>query len=56
VFEDRVLRGIFGPPRVEEAADWRRLHNEELHGICPSPNIIKVIRSRRMKWDGHVVQ
>jgi hypothetical protein len=53
VFENRVLRKIFGPKR-EEDGSWRRLHNDELHRLNSSPNIVRVIKSRRMKWEGHV--
>jgi hypothetical protein len=52
VFENRVLR-IFGPKR-EEDGSWRKLHNDELHSLYSSPNIIRVIKSRRMRWAGHV--
>jgi hypothetical protein len=54
VFENRVLRGIFGPKWEEVAEDWIRLHNEELHNLYSSSNIIRVIRSRRIIWVGHV--
>jgi hypothetical protein len=54
VFENRVLRRIFGPKRDEVTGKWRRLHNEELYGLYSSPNIILVIKSRRMRWMGHV--
>jgi hypothetical protein len=54
VFENRVLRGIFGPKRDEATGDWRRLHNEELNGLYSSPNIIRVIKSRRLRWAGHI--
>jgi hypothetical protein len=54
VFENRVLRRIFGP-KWEEDGLWRKLHNDELHGLYSSPNIIvRVIKSRRMMWAGHV--
>jgi hypothetical protein len=56
VFENRVLRRIFGPKRDEVTADWRKLHNEELHNLYSSPNIIRVIKSRRMRWAGHVAR
>jgi hypothetical protein len=53
VFENLVLRRIFGPKR-EEDGPWRKLHNDELHSLYSSPNIVKVIESRRMRWVGHV--
>jgi hypothetical protein len=55
VFENRVLR-IFGPKRDEETGDWRKLHNEELHNLYSSPSIIRVIKSRRMRWAGNVTR
>jgi hypothetical protein len=55
VFENRVLRKIFGPKR-EEDGSWRKLHNDELHGMYSSPNIVRVIKSRRMRWAGHVAR
>jgi hypothetical protein len=54
VFENRVLRRIFGPEREKVAGGFKRLHNEELHNLYASPNIIQVIKSRKMKWAGHV--
>jgi hypothetical protein len=54
VFEKRVLRRIFGPKRDEVTGEWRRLHNEKLNDLYSSPNIIRVIKSRRMRWAGHV--
>jgi hypothetical protein len=54
VFENRVLRRIFGPKRDGTRGDWRRLHNEELNDLYSSPNIIRVKKSRRMRWAGHV--
>jgi hypothetical protein len=54
VFENRVLRRIFGLKRDEVMGDWRKLHNEELHNLYSSPNIIRMIKSRRMRWAGHV--
>jgi hypothetical protein len=53
VFENRVLRRIFGPKR-EEDGSWGKLHNDELHSLYSSPNIVRVIKSRRMRWAGHV--
>jgi hypothetical protein len=50
VFENRVLRRIFGPKRDEVTGDWRKLHNEEFIDLYSSPNIIRVIKSRRMRW------
>jgi hypothetical protein len=55
VFENRVLRRIFGPKRDEATGEWRRLHNEELNDLYLSPNI-RAIKSRRMKWAGHVAR
>jgi hypothetical protein len=54
VFENRVLRRIFGPKRDEATGEWRRLHNEELNDLYSSQNIIRVIKSRRMRWARHV--
>jgi hypothetical protein len=56
VYENRVLRRISGPKKEEVARDWRRLHNEELHNMYASSNIIMVIKSRRMRWAGHEVR
>jgi hypothetical protein len=56
VFENRVLRRIFGPRRDEVTGDWRKLHNEELHNLYSSPNIIRMMKSRRMRWAGHVAR
>jgi hypothetical protein len=54
VFENRVVKRICGPKREEVAGGWRRQHNEELHNLHVSPNAIRVIRSRRMRWVVHV--
>jgi hypothetical protein len=54
VFENRVLRRIFRPKRDEVLGEWRRFHNEELHNLYSSPNIIRQIKSRRMRWAGPV--
>ena len=56
VFENRVLRKMFGPKRDEVTGEWRKLHNEELNDLYSSPNIIRVIKSRRMRWEGHVAR
>jgi len=53
-FENMVLRRIFGPRRDEVTGEWRRLHNEELNDLCSSPNIVRVIKSKRMRWAEHV--
>jgi hypothetical protein len=55
VFENRVLRRIFGPKR-EEDGSWRKLHNDELHSLYSSPNIVRVIISRKMRWGGGCLQ
>jgi hypothetical protein len=54
VFENRVLRRIFGSKRDDVTGGWRKLHNEELHGLYSSSSIIRVIKARRMRWVGHV--
>jgi hypothetical protein len=56
VYENRMLRRIFGPKRDEITGEWRKLHNEEPKDLCPSLNIVRVIKSRRMKWAGHVAR
>jgi hypothetical protein len=56
LFENRVLRRIFGPNRDEVTGGWRKLHNEELHGLYSSPSIVRVIKARRMRWTGHVAR
>jgi transcription termination factor 2 len=54
--ENRVLRRIFGSKRDEVTGEWRKLHNEELNGLCSLPNIVRVIKSRRLRWAGHVAR
>jgi len=54
VFENRALRRIFGPKRDEVTGEWRKLHNDELNDLYCSPNIVRVIKSRKMRWVGHV--
>jgi hypothetical protein len=56
VFENRVLRGIFGPKGDEVTGEWRKLHSGELHNLYSSPDIIRQIKSRRMRWAGHVAR
>jgi hypothetical protein len=56
MFENRVLRRIFGPKRDEVTGEWRKLHSEELHILYSSPDIIRQIKSRRMRWAGHVAR
>jgi hypothetical protein len=56
VFENRVLRRIFGPKRDGWTRGWRKLHNEELHNLYSSPSKIRYIKSRRMRWAGHVAR
>jgi hypothetical protein len=55
-FENRVLRRIFGPKKHEVTGEWRKLHNEELHDFYSSPSIIRIMKSRRMRWAGHIVR
>ena len=55
VFENRVLR-VFGPKRSEVTGEWRKLHNEELNDLYSLPNIVRVVKSRRMRWAGHVAR
>ena len=56
VFENRVLRRIFGPKRDEVTGEWRELHNEELNDVHCSTNIVRVIKSRSIRWAGHVAR
>jgi hypothetical protein len=56
VFDNMVLRRIFGTRRDEVTGEWKRLHNEELNDLYCSPNIVRVIKSRRMRWVGHVAR
>jgi hypothetical protein len=56
VFENRVLRRIFGPKRDEVTGEWRKLHNEEVHNLFSSPDIIRQVKSRRMRWAGQVAR
>ena len=56
VFENRVLRRIFGPKRGGVTGEWKKLHNEELNDLYSSPNIVRVIKSRRMRWVGNVAR
>jgi hypothetical protein len=56
VFENKVLRRIFGPKRDEVMGEWRKLHSEELHNLYSSPDIIRQVKSRRMIWAGHVAR
>jgi hypothetical protein len=56
LFENRVLKRIFGPKRDGVTGGWRKLHKEELHNLYSSPSIIRIIKSRRMRWVGHVAR
>ena len=56
VFENRVLRKVFVPKRVEVTGEWRKLHNEELNDLYSLPHIVRVVKSRRMRWAGHVAR
>jgi len=56
VFENRVLRRVFGPKRDEVTGEWRKLHNEELMDLYSLPNFVRVVKSRRMIWAGHVAR
>ena len=56
VFENRVLRRVFGAKRDELTGEWRKLHNEELSDLYCLPNIVRVVKSRRMRWAGHVAR
>jgi hypothetical protein len=54
VFENRVLRTVFGPKRDGVTGEWRKIHNEELNDLYSLPSIVRVVKSRRMRWAGHV--
>jgi hypothetical protein len=56
VFENRVLRTVFGPKRDEVTGEWRKLHNEELNDLYSLPNIVRVVKSRIMRWVGHMAR
>jgi hypothetical protein len=56
MFENRVLRKIFGPKKDEVAGEWKKLHNEELRDVYSSPSIIRIIKSRRMRLAGHIAR
>jgi hypothetical protein len=56
LFENRVLRRIFGPKKDEASGEWKKLHNEELHDLYSSPSIIRIMKARRMRWAGHVAR
>jgi hypothetical protein len=56
VFENRVLRRVFGLKRDEVTGGWRKLHKEEIYDLYSSPNIIRLIKSRRLRWEGHVAR
>jgi hypothetical protein len=56
MFENMVLRRIFGSKRFDVTGGWRKLHNEELHGLYSLPNVIRITKSRRMRWAGHVAR
>jgi hypothetical protein len=56
VFENRVLKRIFGPKRDEVSGEWRKVHNEELHDLYSSPSIIRIMKSRKMRWAGNVAR
>ena len=56
MFENRVLRKVFGPKRYEVTGEWRKLHNEELNDLYSLPNIVRVLKPRRMRWAEHVAR
>ena len=56
VFENMVLRGIYGPKRDEVTGEWRKVHNEELNDLYSSPNIVRMIKSRKMRWAAYIAR
>ena len=56
MFENRVLRKVFGPKRDEVTGEWRKLHNEEQNDLYSLPSIVRVVKLRRMRWTGHVAR
>jgi hypothetical protein len=56
MFENRLLRRIFGPRTDDVIGEWRKLHKEELHDLYSSPNIIRIMKARRIRWEGHVAR
>ena len=56
MFQNRVLRRVFGPKRDEVTGEWRKLHNEELSDLYSLPNIVQLVKSRRMRWAGHMAR
>jgi len=56
VLENKVLKKIYGPKQGDMAGEWRRLHNKELHGLYDSPDVVRIMKSRRLRWAGHVAR